>query len=1036
MIPETASPNPPQPWLENFADPPASHRPMPFFVWNGEVTERRITEVLEQYRARGCGGAFIHPRPGLITEYLSERWFALWRHALEECRRLGLECHIYDENSYPSGFAGGHVPASHPMTVARSLIGRIHRSGPVYPAGEVLAAYRLDPDMRMPRPLPADQGIEGALSEGPVFTVSLAYGEPRSFSASFPKVDLTLPATTEAFLETTHRAYARRFREEFGQTIRYCFTDEPNVAGSGGPLASPYLLSEFQYDHGYDLRQKLSSLFFDLPGAETVRYHYFSTLNRLWVNNFLRPIYRWCEDHQLQFTGHFWEHMWPDPGHQPSAMQAYRWMQAPGIDLLAFQFHPEDRASTIPMLLACKEVGSVARQLGRERVLCETTGGGGYHCTLIDFKPLTDFCQVYGVNLVNPHLTHQTLVGSRKFDWGHTFSDHSSWWEDYRHEADHEGRLTWALTRGTEVNRVLLLQPTTTAWLHKGFPVGGRDPSLETPGTSALSRMKRDQGTLINSLTERQVDFDLGDEFILEELGEVQTTPEGARLKVGLCSYQVWVIPHPTQNLRVSTVNLLRQFLEAGGTVFSEEALPGFVDGSPDDSASALAAQFCHQWQLCPSTSALVDSIVHRVPPRIVSADGRPLPAGLCWTRRELENGYTLHVLSNPWHGTIVADILLEGQSVWALNTLGGEVAPFPSEAHGSDRQKVRLDLPFPSTQVFLCGPHSVPASPQVEVGSTPVPTQEVKAHWTVERESPNQMTLEYGDLETPFGRHEGVPAALANVLAWQAHGFATDPWIQGIQFRRNILEQSFRADSGVSMEYPFFLDPLLPDSNRAGLELGVERPNLYKITVNGKPIANTGPQWWDEEARRLPIGAACLPGLNRVRLTLSPFHPLCELQPLYLLGDFAVEPQEHGFSATCPRPLGFGEWQHFGLHLYPWTLRYRATFDLQAPARALSCALPSWQGSTVRIEMPGTADAVLAFPPYTWRREVPLAPGQHTLTLRLRGVPRNAIGPYHHRGHPLSYAWTHAPQPQPAGKEHILYPVGLTSAPVLMAEY
>ena len=101
-----------------FGSPPVEYRPAPFFVFNdeheGQAGEARITTVLEAYRRLGFGGAFLHPRPGLITEYLSPRWFELIRHAVRECRRLGLVPYLYDENSYPSGVGGGHVPARAP----------------------------------------------------------------------------------------------------------------------------------------------------------------------------------------------------------------------------------------------------------------------------------------------------------------------------------------------------------------------------------------------------------------------------------------------------------------------------------------------------------------------------------------------------------------------------------------------------------------------------------------------------------------------------------------------------------------------------------------------------------------------------------------------------------------------------------------------------------------------------------------------------------------------------------------------------------
>ena len=75
--------------------------------------------MLGQFKQQGMGGVFIHPRPGLMTEYLGADWFRLWKQSMEEGKRLGLIVNIYDENSYPSGFAGGHVPSMAPDTAAQ-----------------------------------------------------------------------------------------------------------------------------------------------------------------------------------------------------------------------------------------------------------------------------------------------------------------------------------------------------------------------------------------------------------------------------------------------------------------------------------------------------------------------------------------------------------------------------------------------------------------------------------------------------------------------------------------------------------------------------------------------------------------------------------------------------------------------------------------------------------------------------------------------------------------------------------------------------
>ena len=103
----------------DFADPPAEYRPMPLWVWNDQMSWPRIQEQLRQFKQQGMGGVFVHPRPGLMTEYLGADWFRLWKMTLEEGKRLGLLVNIYDENSFPAGFAGGAVPAVRPDTVSQ-----------------------------------------------------------------------------------------------------------------------------------------------------------------------------------------------------------------------------------------------------------------------------------------------------------------------------------------------------------------------------------------------------------------------------------------------------------------------------------------------------------------------------------------------------------------------------------------------------------------------------------------------------------------------------------------------------------------------------------------------------------------------------------------------------------------------------------------------------------------------------------------------------------------------------------------------------
>ncbi len=93
-----------------FAAPPREYATAPLWVWNDMLTDEQIRGTMRDLAGQKVMQVFVHPRPGLMTPYLSDEWFRLWKVALDEAEKLDMNVWIYDENSYPSGFAGGHVP--------------------------------------------------------------------------------------------------------------------------------------------------------------------------------------------------------------------------------------------------------------------------------------------------------------------------------------------------------------------------------------------------------------------------------------------------------------------------------------------------------------------------------------------------------------------------------------------------------------------------------------------------------------------------------------------------------------------------------------------------------------------------------------------------------------------------------------------------------------------------------------------------------------------------------------------------------------
>lgn len=1012
-------------WLDLFRNPPAEYRSVPLWVWNGEMTEARITEMLEQFAEQGMGGVFVHPRPGLINEYLSERWFELWAFALRECERLGLACNVYDENSYPSGFAGGHVPARIPHAMAQTLVPTLYEAPPLRPHGELLGRYRLR-DGRA-EALGAGADLHEAMLESPILTIELRRQVGTPWTAWFPYVDQTRPEVAREFIATTYEPYRARFGDAFGRTIKAFFTDEPHLASAGSGASyggfpfSRFIAAEFAREHGYDPIPRLADLFFDQEGCAATRFDYWSTVQRLWLHNFLEPLYEWCGRHGVAFTGHFMEHDWPAPFVSPDCMEAYRFEHMPGIDLLAPQYNFDAPETTPQMLLTVRELNSAANQLGQRRRFCEAHGVGGYEAGFEKFKRLADFLIAHGVNYLDEHLAFQTIAGSRKYDHPQTFSDHSPWWGDYRWLNDHQARLMALTSQGRQVNRVLVLHPTTSGWLRANImPLPHLERGFAGPDVNDI---RADQGALLQALADAQIDFDLGNEGLLRELARV----ENGRFHVGECAYQILVVPARMDNWTAATLDRMAEWLEAGGRVLALGTPPAMVDGRPDPRPAELSAAAA--WELLEDRAALIARLRELVPPYIAMADGQPLPPLVAHQMRELPNGWRVHLVVNTGTQPVDGLVRVAGSTLQALDTFSGSVgtAPFVE-----DNGYVVAPLALDRAGHAVWATSDDQTTPVVRFDPEVAETVVIERFDAAELTERNVLMLDFCDLAVGPHRHEGLYVTRANRALWQAQGFDQDVWDRSVQFRRNFLDMSFGDGTGFEAVYRFTIDAAHLDAIRAAgpVELAIERPELYTVTLNGVAIdVASGRRWFDETIRAAPIGNAVRPGTNEIRLRAERFNILCELDRVYVLGTFCLRPAAPGFRMVEPCEPPLGDWVGLGLPFYNGRVRYQTTFELAQRADALRVCVPQWAGAAIQVELDGAMMGYVAFPPYALDVPGPCAEGTHRLMLEVIGTPRNLLGPHFAEGSgwpPGPGAWDVVPDRPAAGADYQFVPQGL----------
>lgn len=95
--------------IKEFKNPPKEYRGAPFWAWNARLDKDRLEEQILCFKESGFGGFYMHPRVGLETEYLSEEYLDCIAHCIEIAKKNGMLACLYDEDRWPSGYAGGLV---------------------------------------------------------------------------------------------------------------------------------------------------------------------------------------------------------------------------------------------------------------------------------------------------------------------------------------------------------------------------------------------------------------------------------------------------------------------------------------------------------------------------------------------------------------------------------------------------------------------------------------------------------------------------------------------------------------------------------------------------------------------------------------------------------------------------------------------------------------------------------------------------------------------------------------------------------------
>lgn len=515
-----------------------------FWSWNDNLEENELRRQINEFKAQNIGGFFIHARAGLKVPYMGEKWFEVVAWAIDEAKNCGLDVWLYDEDGWPSGFADGKVPAQGVDYQQKKLLWKTAYAGePI--EGSRIAAFlvkdgkyqRIDMDHQITQnPFPGE--------------ILYFYYETNPYYT-----DLLNPEAVRYFIAITHEVYYRHFQKEFGGTIKGIFTDEPQLPVDKLPWS--FGLEEyFKNANGYSLIDSLPYLVREIDGYQKIRHDFWKTVNKLFVETFTKQIYDWCETHHIMFTGHFQgeDGLCYQLFQNGSVMPHYEFMQLPGIDYLG-------KRITSPVLI--KQVASVSRQFGKKQILSETFGCSGWNMSFADFAWIWGYQVLLGINVPCLHLAAYSIRGCCKRDYPPVFSYQEPWWQEFYRLSSYFENLSKYLTKGVRSIKLLMLHPISGVWCES-----------QTGFNSKMRFISNEFRSLSESLLQLGMDFDYGDETILEKYGQVKN----GQMMVNDVEYNMVIVPQ-TCSIEKSTYILLEELIKQDGKVIFINQLPEMLEG-------------------------------------------------------------------------------------------------------------------------------------------------------------------------------------------------------------------------------------------------------------------------------------------------------------------------------------------------------------------------------------------------------------------------------------------------------------------------
>ena len=993
---------------ELFENPTCEYRGAPFWSWNCSLTEEILREQIGYLNEMGFGGFHMHTRAGMSTEYMSEEFLKLAKICNDEGKKRNMLTWLYDEDMWPSGFAGGYV-TKNPEYRQRALV--------LYPEGVELPEiadkeeavktgkhyYLCTYDIVLNE---NGELVEAKLigkddkADGKKWTAICEVALPRGRFNGYTYVDTLNPEATDLFIKETHEKYKKALGDEFSKTVHAIFTDEPQFARKNtlpfatscdSPLKmggwTPKFPEKFKEATGLDIFDVLPEAIWNLPGnaVSEKRYIYHDFITELFVSSYADRIGKWCDENNLMLTGHVQaeDFLSFQAGEVGEAMRAYRAFGLQGVDTLCNAYH----------YTTVKQAQSASHQYGKEGVLSELYGVTNWDFDFRGHKMQGDWEAALGVTVRVPHLSWVSMAGEAKRDFPASINYQSPWYKEYKYIEDHFSRVNTALTRGTADVKVGVIHPIESYWINWG-------PASSTADVRDQTEWKFKN--LCEWLIFGTIDFD----YICEStLPMIYGGSSDGKFNVGAMGYSAVIVPS-LQTIRGTTLKLLEEFVANGGKVIFAGGCPEYVDAVRSDEVKEL-------YEKCVRTEydrlEILNALESERDVEIRTEKGNRCDSLIYNMRKDNDVRWLFvargrNVYKNPVYFHPTTDInapkpekmrIFINNEVTPIlyNTLDGTITPAACE-YINGRTAVDVVMYADSSVLFKLLPG------RGAVDSEAVPCSECKADETDGNregiridlkgnhdyilDEPNVLLLDTAEFSFDDGEFESEEEILRlDNICRRRIGMV----------RKQELPQPWAledTDSGHTITLRIKINSEIEVENA---HLAIEDADKHQFTFNGKPITPVIDGFFTDKAIKTFTLPTIEKGENILTVKLK-LNKRSNTEWCYVLGDFGVRLE--GYEKTIvekPEKIGYAPLKMQRMPFYGGNVTY--INEIETPDCDIEIKAPFYKGAVIKAYLDGKDLGYIAFAPYTIK--VPdVAAGKHKLEFKLFGNRHNTFGALH----------------------------------------